>query len=120
MLPDELIEWQMLADVVEPPLALLQVSVYTEVGGLPFAVLAVCHTADGFVECLASESAAYLDRLTHRNAQRFQHISRKVHQVDGLLYVRLIIDAFYLCSSRGAKFIYGEVHSYLVVHWSSS
>ena len=93
VLPDELVEGQMVLDVVEPFLAFLQVPVDAEVCSLAFHVLRVVHAAHLGVEFPATEAAADLDGFVHCHAQRFEHVGRKIHQVDNLLHVGLVVDA---------------------------
>ena len=93
VLPDELVKGQMVADVGEPFLAFLQVSVDAEVCCLTFHVLRVVHAAHLCVELPATEAAADLDGLVHSHAQGFQDIGGQIHQVDNLLRVGLIVDA---------------------------
>ena len=63
--PYQLIKRQMVLDIIEPPLALLQIAVDTKVSRLAFQVLAVIHTTNGFIELLTAEATAYLDRFVH-------------------------------------------------------
>ena len=66
--PDELVEWQMVFDILEPLAALLNVTINTEVSGLSFQMLTIIYTTNGLVECLRAETATNLDRLIHGNA----------------------------------------------------
>ena len=65
VLPDKLVEWQMVADIIEPLAALLDVAIDAEVCRLTLHVLRVVDTADGLVQSFAAESAAYLDGFLH-------------------------------------------------------
>ena len=116
VLPYQLVEGQVLLDVVEPPLPLLNVTVYAEVGGLALHVLRVIDTAHRFVQLLTAESAAYLDGLVHRLPQRFQDVCAQIHQVDHLLHVGFVVDTFRLRCRAGVHFLNGEVHSYRGPH----
>ena len=56
LLPDELIEGQVVLDVIEPLAAFLNVAVDAEISGLSFHVLRVVDTTDGFVQGLAAKA----------------------------------------------------------------
>ena len=112
MFPYQLVEGQVLLDVVEPPLPLLNVTVYAEVGCLALHVLRVIDTAHHFVQLLTAESAAYLDGLVHCHPQRFQDVGAQIDQVDHLLHVGFVVDTFRLRCCAGVHFLNGKVHSY--------
>ena len=91
VLPYQLIERQVCLDVVEPPLALLQVATDAEVCGLPSHVLRVRHTADGTVELFTAEAAGDGYRLIHCLAERFKDVTGQIDQRDDLLHRRLVV-----------------------------
>ena len=74
LLPDELVERQMVLYILKPLAALLDVSVDAEVCRLAFQVLGVVHAANGFIEFLTAETAAYLDGFVHSHTKWFQNI----------------------------------------------
>ena len=96
LLPNQLIKRQIVADVIKPLAALLYVAVDAEVRGLAFQMLRVIHTANGFVESLAAEAAANLDRLIHGYSERFEYIGAQIDEVNHLLYAGFVVDAFRL------------------------
>ena len=116
VLPDELVEWQVVLDVVEPPLALLDVATDTEVCGLPLQVLRVIHTAHGFVELLTSETAADGNRFAHRHAQGLQDVGSEIDEVDHLLHRGFVVDTEPLRRVAGVELFHCEVHRYGGVH----
>ena len=111
-LPDELVEGQVLADVLEPLAALLDVTVDAKVSGLPREVLRVGDTAHGFVQLLTAEAAANLDGFAHRLAQWLQH----VYEVHHLAHGWHIVDALILGGLRGVEFFDCEVHGDVGLH----
>lgn len=118
MLPDELVEGKVVADIVEPPLALLQIAVDTEVSCLTFAMLRVCHTSYGCIQFATTEAAANLDRFAHRLTKRLQDVGAEIHYIDLLLGVGLIVYAFRLGGCRGVHFFDCEVHGDGSIHKS--
>ena len=101
LLPDELVEIEVLADVVEPPAAFLHVSVDAEVCSLSLQVLRVADTTHGLVQSLGAESAAYLDGFAHGLAQGFEHVDGQIDQIDHLVNVGLVVESSRLSCSRG-------------------
>lgn len=120
LFPYQLVEGQMVADILEPLPAFLTVPVNAEVSGLPFHVLTVGNTADGFVQFLRSEAAANLDGFVHGLAQRLQDKCSQIDQIDHLLHARLVVDALRLGRFRGVQFFYREVHGDWCIHIYSS
>ena len=111
MLPDELVEGQMVLDVVEDLAPEFEVSIDVDVCCLTFHVLRVIYTTDGSVQPLAPEPAADLDWSLHRHAERLKHISAEIHKIYNLLNARFIVDALCLCGFAGIHLFYREVHS---------
>ena len=103
MLPDELVVFQMGLDIVEPPLALLQVATDAEVCRLPSHVLRVADTSDGTVELFTTETAGYGYRFVHCLAERFEDVARQIDQCDDLLRIGSVLDAPRLGRSRCAE-----------------
>ena len=116
VLQNELVKRQILADVVKPLLALLQVAIDTEVNGLPLQVLRVIDTANGLVQGLAAKAGANLDGFLHRNAQRLQDIRTQINQVDHLLRIRLVVDSFPFGCFTCAQLFHCKVHGYWCTH----
>ena len=100
-LPDELIEWEIVLDIIEPFSPLLDVAVDAEVCGLALHVLRVVNAANGLVQSLTAKATAYLDRLVHGDAQRLQHVGAEIHKVYHLLHARLVVNSFRLGGRRG-------------------
>ena len=93
VLPYQLVEGQVVADIVKPLAALLQVATDAKVGGLALHVLAVVNAAHGLVERLAAESGAYRDGFAHRHAQGFQYVFGQIGEVYLLLCRWFVVDA---------------------------
>ena len=90
---DQLIKWQVVADVCEPLLALLNIAVQEQVNGLPLHVLAVCYAAHGLVERGTAISAGDDDRFSIPLAQWFQYLCNQCCQVGYLLHAWRVLDA---------------------------
>ena len=116
VLPDELIERQVVFDIVEPSLALLDVATDAEVCRLSLQVLRVIHTAHGLVELLTSEAAADGNRFTHRHAQGLQHVGSEIDEVNHLLHRGLVVNTEPLRRVAGVELFHCEVHRYGGVH----
>ena len=111
MLPDKLVEGQMILDVVEDLAPEFEVSIDVDVCCLTFHVLRVIYTTDGSVQPLAPEPAADLDRSFHCHAERFKHIGAEIHKIYNLLNARFIVDASRFGGFAGIHLFYREVHS---------
>ena len=101
LLPDELVEWQVVFDVLEPLAAFCSVATDTEISGLTSHVLRVAHTAHGCIKSLTAIAAADRHGLLHRHAQWFQDVGREVHQVDQLLHTWRVVDSLGLRCRAG-------------------
>jgi hypothetical protein len=94
---NQLVEWQVVFNIVKPPLTFLDVAVYAQVGSLSFHVLAIADPSHGLVEGLTPEATAYLDGFVHRYTQGFQDVCTQIHQIDHLLHVWLVVNTKTLC-----------------------
>jgi len=93
VLPDELVKFQMVADVGKPPRSLGEVVVYAEVGGLAVHVLAVAHAAYGIIQFRASVAAPDLYFTAPPLAQWLQYGHTQSREVDDGLPVGFVIYA---------------------------
>jgi len=109
VLPDELVEVAVRLDPLEPPLALLQVAVDTEVCGLTLNVLGVADTAHGLIEARAAVAAANLDRFLHCVAKRLEYVVYQRTHGAHFIYTRGIDDAEPLGGRAVAHLFEGEV-----------
>ena len=91
VLPDELVEGQVVADILEYLSAKRHVALNVDVCRLTLQVLGVIDSTNGLVQLLAAIAAADLDRLAHRHAERFEHESTQIDEVDHLLDAWFII-----------------------------
>ena len=91
VLPDELVEWQVIADILKYLLTKRHVALNVDVCRLTLQVLGVIDSTNGLVQLLAAVAAADLDRLAHRHAERFEHESTQIDEVDHLLDAWFII-----------------------------
>ena len=97
VLHDELVEWKVVFDIVEPPTALLHIAVDTQVSGLAFHVLAIIHTANGFVQLFAAVAGADLYGFVHSDPKRFQNVGAEIDEIYHLLNAGLVINAQSFC-----------------------
>ena len=91
VLPDKLIERQMVADILKYLLTKRHIALDVDVSGLPLQVLGVIYATDGFVQLLAAVAAADLDRFAHRYPQRLQYKGTEIDDIDHLLRGGLIV-----------------------------
>lgn len=110
MLPDELVEGQVLADVLKHGAPERHISLDVDVSRLTLHVLRVFHTAHLLVQRLAAIAAADLNGSLHRHPQRLQHVGTEIHKVDQVLRARTIVDAVFFGGLRGRQFLYRKVH----------
>ena len=116
VLPNQLIELEMVFDVIEYPFSECHIAVDTDVCGLTLQVLRVAHTSHGCIQFLTPVAAADLDWSVHRHAQRLQHVGREVHEVDHFLRGWFVVNAVRLGIVAGIEFFYCEVHGDGGVH----
>ena len=93
VLPDELVEGQVVFDIVKNPLAKLHVAIDTDVNGLTLQVLRIIDSAHGFVQLLTAITTTDLDRSIHCHAQGFEHVGSEIHEVDHFLHAGGVVDA---------------------------
>ena len=91
MLPDELVEWQVVADILEYLSAKRHVALNVDVCRLALQVLGVIHSTNGFVQLLAAVAAADTDGFAHRHSQRLQYEGAEIDEVDHLLSAWFIV-----------------------------
>ena len=109
MLPDELVELAMSLDPLKPLAALLHIAVDAEVGCLASHVLAVAHTANGIVQGQTPIAAAYLNGMSHRLAERLEHLVSQRTEIDDVRLSRLVADAIGLRRGTRRQFLQCEV-----------
>ena len=105
MLPDKLVEWQMVLDVVEDLAPEFEVSIDVDVGCLTFHVLRVIDTTDGSVQPLHLNPLLILIGLSSPRGA-VGHISAEIHSLHQ--NARFVIDASRLGGFAG-------IHSSIVV-----
>lgn len=118
VLPYQLVEGQVIADVIKPLAAFLQVATDAKVGGLALHMLTVVNAAHGLVECLAAESGAYRDGFFHGHAQGFQYVFGQIGEINLLLRRWLVINAQLGGRLAAVKFLEGKVLCNWYVHIS--
>ena len=91
MFPYQLVEWKVVADILKYLSAKRHVALNVDVCRLTLQVLGVIDSTNGLVQLLAAIAAADLDRLAHRHAERFEHESTQIDEVDHLLDAWFII-----------------------------
>ena len=110
MLPDELVEGQVLADVLKHGAPERHITLDIDVSRLTLHVLRIFHTAHFLVQRLAAIAAADLDGSLHRHPQWLQHVGTEIHQVYQVLRARTVVDAVFLGGLRGNQLFDCKVH----------